>query len=120
MGFLAFPQAELLSLKSSRTANLAGTVVEARLEKGQGPVATVIVKQGSLRVGAPIVVGCQWGRVRALRAPDGDMVQEVGPGRPVLVAGLRGVPEAGDEVRGILLLPPTSLILFVLPCLAPM
>eukprot|EP00192_Tetraselmis_astigmatica_P002451 CAMPEP_0117663760 /NCGR_PEP_ID=MMETSP0804-20121206/8797_1 /TAXON_ID=1074897 /ORGANISM="Tetraselmis astigmatica, Strain CCMP880" /LENGTH=962 /DNA_ID=CAMNT_0005470825 /DNA_START=460 /DNA_END=3349 /DNA_ORIENTATION=+ len=94
-------QADILSVKASRTAQPAGVVVEARLDKGQGPVSTVIITRGALRVGDPIVVGCQWGRVRALRSPSGEPLEEVTPGKPAVVSGLKGVPEAGDELMRV-------------------
>eukprot|EP00887_Chlorella_sp_A99_P006846 scaffold2.g6846.t1 len=94
-------QAELLELRASRSRRAAGVVVEARLDKGQGPVATVIVKRGMLRVGQAVVVGAEWGKVRSLRGTGGGGVAAALPGQPVEIAGLRGLPHAGDELMGV-------------------
>jgi translation initiation factor IF-2 len=92
-------QAATMNLAASPTAPAAGVVVEARVDRGVGPVATVVVSEGTLAPGAPIVVGCEWGRVRSLTAPGGGgAVSSAGPGTPVEVAGLRGVPSAGDAL----------------------
>jgi translation initiation factor IF-2 len=71
-------------------------VIESKLEKGRGPVATILVKSGTLRVGDPIVCGLQSGRVRSLMNEHGEPIDDVPPGYPVEVLGLDGVPEAGD------------------------
>jgi translation initiation factor IF-2 len=90
-------QSEVLDLKSNPEAAAAGRVVEAKLEKGRGPVATVLVQEGTLRVGDALVTGIEFGRVRAMMNERGEQVKEVGPGFPVEVLGLSGVPTAGDE-----------------------
>ncbi len=91
-------QAELLDLKANPDRPAEGTVIEARLDKGRGPVATVLVQRGTLRVGDLIVGGSQWGRVRALIDDKGDTRLEAGPSMPVEVLGFSGSPEAGDRV----------------------
>ncbi len=89
-------QAEVLELKADPHRMGKGTVVEAKLDRGRGPVATVLVQTGSLKVGDAFVVGSFSGRVRALLTDTGAKVQEAGPSIPVEVVGLLGVPEAGD------------------------
>ncbi|PNG25785.1 translation initiation factor IF-2 [Methylocella silvestris] len=91
-------QAELLDLKASPDRPAEGTVIEARLDKGRGPVATVLVQRGTLKVGDLIVGGSQWGKVRALIDDKGVNQQEAGPSMPVEVLGFSGSPEAGDRV----------------------
>ncbi|ACK51226.1 translation initiation factor IF-2 [Methylocella silvestris BL2] len=91
-------QAELLDLKASPDRPAEGTVIEARLDKGRGPVATVLVQRGTLKVGDLIVGGSQWGKVRALIDDKGVNRQEAGPSMPVEVLGFSGSPEAGDRV----------------------
>jgi translation initiation factor IF-2 len=91
-------QAELLDLVADPERNAEGTVVEARLDRGRGPVATVLVQRGTLRVGALVVAGAQWGRVRALIDDKGENVDEATPSTPVEVLGFSGAPEAGDRV----------------------
>jgi translation initiation factor IF-2 len=91
-------QAELLDLKANPDRPAEGTVIEARLDKGRGPVATVLVQRGTLRVGDLIVGGSQWGRVRALIDDKGETRLEAGPSMPVEVLGFSGSPEAGDRV----------------------
>jgi translation initiation factor IF-2 len=91
-------QAELLDLVADPDRNAEGTVVEARLDRGRGPVATVLVQRGTLRVGALVVAGSQWGRVRALLDDTGEAVNEAKPSTPVEVLGFSGAPEAGDRV----------------------
>jgi translation initiation factor IF-2 len=90
-------QSEVLELKSNPEALASGRVVEAKLEKGRGPVATVLVEEGTLRVGDALVTGSHYGRVRAMMNERGEQVDDVGPGYPVEVLGLSGVPVAGDE-----------------------
>jgi translation initiation factor IF-2 len=91
-------QAELLDLKANPDRFADGTVIEARLDRGRGPVATVLVQRGTLRVGDLIVAGSQWGRVRALLDDKGAQVASAGPSFPVEVLGFSGAPEAGDRV----------------------
>ncbi|MCX5729925.1 MAG: translation initiation factor IF-2 [Deltaproteobacteria bacterium] len=90
-------QAEVLDLKSNPEQIASGVVIEAKLEKGRGPVATVLVQEGTLRVGDALVTGSHYGKVRAMMNERGDQVKEVLPGHPVEVLGLSGVPTAGDD-----------------------
>ena len=91
--------AEVLELRASPEGRARGTVLEANLDIGRGPVATVIVQSGTLRVGDPIVAGSAWGRVRALIDDRGDQVKEALPSMPVQVLGFSEPPIAGDELR---------------------
>ena len=91
-------QAELLELKARPDREAEATVIEAQLDKGRGPVATVLVNRGTLRRGDTFVVGTQSGRVRALVDDKGKQVKEAGPSVPVEVLGLGGVPNAGDQL----------------------
>jgi len=91
-------QAELLNLRADPDRSAEGTVIEARLDRGRGPVATVLVQRGTLKVGALVVAGSQWGRVRALVDDKGEPVEAAGPSAPVEVLGFSGAPEAGDRV----------------------
>ncbi len=90
-------QAEVLELKAQASGRASGLVIESRLDKGRGPVATVLVQQGSLARGDFIVCGVEYGRVRALFDENGEAVDAAGPSIPVELLGLSGVPEAGDE-----------------------
>ncbi|HEY3777003.1 MAG TPA: translation initiation factor IF-2 [Rhizomicrobium sp.] len=90
-------QAELLDLKANSHRSAEGAVIEAKLDKGRGPVATVLVQRGTLKVGDLLVAGSEWGRVRHLANDRGESVDRAGPSMPVEVLGLSGVPEAGDE-----------------------
>ncbi len=90
-------QAEILDLRANPARAAQGAVVEAKMEKGRGPVATVLVQKGTLRVGDVFVAGSEWGKVRALIDDKGHRVDEAGPSAPVEVLGLDGVPAAGDE-----------------------
>ena len=92
-------QAEILDLKANAHKNAQGTVVEAQLDPGKGPVATVLVQSGTLKVGDDFIVGLYSGRVRALLDERGKQVKQAGPAIPVQVLGLTGVPMAGDEFR---------------------
>src|SRR3546814_6308317 len=89
-------QAELLELKANPDRTAEGTVVEAKLDKGRGPLATVLVQRGTLKVGDIFVVGAISGKVRAMIDDKGRQVKEAGPSVPVEVLGLSGVPSAGD------------------------
>ncbi|MBS0529581.1 MAG: translation initiation factor IF-2 [Proteobacteria bacterium] len=91
-------QAELLDLKTNAERPAEGTVIEAKLDRGRGPVATVLVQRGTLRVGDIIVAGAEMGRVRALINDQGETVDEAGPSVPVEVLGFNGPPEAGDRL----------------------
>ncbi|KGO97756.1 translation initiation factor IF-2, partial [Novilysobacter defluvii] len=90
-------QAEVLELKAVADGRASGTVIESALDKGRGPVATVLVQQGQLRKGDYLVCGVQYGRVRALFDETGSQVESAGPSIPVQVLGLSGVPDAGDD-----------------------
>ncbi|MCB1365907.1 MAG: translation initiation factor IF-2 [Rhodobacteraceae bacterium] len=92
-------QAELLELKANPDRAAQGAVIEAKLDVGRGPVATVLVQTGTLRQGDIFVVGEQWGRVRAMENDKGERVKEAGPSVPVEVLGLNGTPEAGDVLN---------------------
>ncbi|MFQ3590243.1 MAG: translation initiation factor IF-2 [Chloracidobacterium sp.] len=87
---------DILDLKAPTKRLASGVVLEARLDKGRGPVASVLVQQGTLKVGDPVIVGLHFGRVRALLDDRGRNVTEAGPSVPVEVLGLQGVPKAGD------------------------
>ncbi len=91
-------QAELLDLKTNVSRPAEGTVIEAKLDRGRGPVATVLVQRGTLRVGDIIVAGAEMGRVRALINDQGETIEEAGPSVPVEVLGFNGPPEAGDRL----------------------
>ncbi|MBY0381829.1 MAG: translation initiation factor IF-2 [Xanthobacteraceae bacterium] len=91
-------QAEILDLKTNPDRPAEGTVIEAKLDRGRGPVATVLVQRGTLRVGDIIVAGAEMGRVRALINDQGQTIQEAGPSVPVEVLGFNGPPEAGDRL----------------------
>ena len=92
-------QSEILELKANPERAAQGAVIEAQLDVGRGPVATVLVQNGTLRQGDIFVVGEQWGKVRALISDTGDRVKEAGPSVPVEVLGLNGTPEAGDVLN---------------------
>jgi translation initiation factor IF-2 len=91
-------QAEILELRANPNRPAEGTVIEARLDRGRGPVATVLVQRGTLKVGDIIVAGAEWGRVRALVSDTGAAVGSAGPSTPVEVLGFNGTPEAGDRL----------------------
>ena len=90
-------QAEVLDLKANPDREAGGMVIEAQLDKGRGPVATVLVQRGTLKLGDIFVAGSAWGRVRALVNDKGVQVKEAGPSTPVEVLGLNSAPEAGDQ-----------------------
>jgi translation initiation factor IF-2 len=92
-------QAEILELKANPNRSAAGAVIEAKLDVGRGPVATVLVQNGTLRKGDIFVVGEQWGKVRALINSKGETIAEAGPSVPVEVLGLSGTPSAGDTLN---------------------
>src|SRR5262249_4726794 len=89
---------EILELKANPNRDAEGTVIEAKLDRGRGPVATVLVQRGTLHVGDLIVAGADWGRVRALVSDTGATVTSAGPSTPVEVLGVAGTPEAGDRL----------------------
>jgi len=91
-------QAEVLELTATPTAPGRGVVVESRLDKGRGPVATILVQDGTLRQGDMVLCGSNYGRVRAMLDENGKPVKEAGPSIPVEILGLDGTPEAGDEL----------------------
>ena len=90
-------QAELMELKAVRDGRASGAVIESSLDKGRGPVATVLVQQGTLKKGDFVVCGVEYGRVRALFDENGKQINDAGPSIPVQLLGLSGVPEAGDD-----------------------
>ena len=92
-------QSEILELKANPDRAASGAVIEAQLDVGRGPVATVLVQNGTLRQGDIFVVGEQWGKVRAMENDRGERVKEAGPSVPVEVLGLNGTPEAGDVLN---------------------
>jgi translation initiation factor IF-2 len=91
--------AELEELKANPSAPASGVVVESKLDPGRGPVVTILIQRGTLRVGDALVAGANWGRVRAMHDFTGDRVKEARPGDPVEALGFDGVPEAGEYVR---------------------
>ena len=91
-------QSEVLDLKADADRAAEGSVIEARLDRGRGPVATVLIQRGSLIVGDIVVAGSQWGRVRAMLDDQGESVDMAGPSFPVEILGFNGAPEAGDRV----------------------
>src|SRR4051794_38343323 len=91
-------QAEILDLKANPARAAEGTVIEAKLDRGRGPVATVLVQRGTLRGGEIVVAGAEWGRVRALISDTGQTIKEAGPAMPVEVLGFTGTPDAGDRL----------------------
>ena len=91
-------QAELLDLRANPDRAAEGIIVEAKLDRGRGPVGTVLIERGTLKVGDIIVAGAEWGRVRALVNDRGENVESAGPSVPVEVLGLGGAPEAGDTL----------------------
>ncbi|WP_394131142.1 translation initiation factor IF-2 [Shewanella maritima] len=90
-------EAEVLELKAVREGMAGGVVVESKLDKGRGPVATVLVQEGTLRQGDIVLCGLEYGKVRAMKDENGKPIQEAGPSIPVEILGLSGVPSAGDE-----------------------
>ncbi len=94
-------QAELLDLKSNPDRAAEGVIVESKMERGRGSVATILVQRGTLRTGDIIVAGGEWGRVRALVDDHGKQVEEARPAMPIEVLGLNGTPDAGDEIAAV-------------------
>ncbi len=94
-------QAEVLELKANPTKRAKGSIVEARLDKGRGPIATVLVQDGTLKIGDAIVAGLHFGRVRSMTTATGAQVKEAGPSFPVEVTGLGGVPDAGETFHAV-------------------
>jgi translation initiation factor IF-2 len=90
-----------LNLKANPDASARGHVIEAHLDKGRGPVATLLVKRGTLRQGDALLAGVAWGRIRAMLDDNGNRVEEAHPGQPIQVLGWQAVPEAGDEFRAL-------------------
>src|SRR5437762_13038508 len=91
-------QAEVMELKASPTARPRGTVIEAQVEAGRGPTATVIVQMGTLRIGDPFICGDYNGKVKSLLDDRGQPVKKAGHSTPVTVLGFTGMPDAGDEL----------------------
>ncbi len=91
-------QAEVLELKANPRAPARATIIESSMQEGKGPVATVIVKQGSLRVGMPFICGPHWGKVKAILNDRGESIKSVGPGMPAELVGFSDMPHVGDEV----------------------
>src|SRR6266496_1166105 len=91
-------QSEILELRADPHRPAEGTVIEAKLDRGRGSVATVLVQRGTLHVGDLVVAGAEWGRVRALVSDAGTPVETAGPSTPVEVLGFSGTPEAGDRL----------------------
>ncbi|MFM8412983.1 MAG: translation initiation factor IF-2 [Alphaproteobacteria bacterium] len=94
-------QADVLELKAHSDCRARGTIVEAKLDRGRGPVATVLIQEGTLRAGDPFVVGLQFGRIRAMLGSHGEKLEVAGPSTPVEILGLSGVPEAGDQLAAV-------------------
>src|SRR5215216_6989664 len=93
--------AELEELRANSRTEASGVVVESKLDAGRGPVVTILVQRGTLRVGDAVVAGAHWGRVRAMHDFIGDRLKRAEPGQPVEVLGFDGVPEAGEFVRAV-------------------
>jgi translation initiation factor IF-2 len=91
--------ADMRNLKSSVKRRAQGTVIEAGIDRGMGPFANIIVQEGTIKPGDPIIVGAEWGRVRALLDAQGGRVDIAGPSTPVRVTGIQGVPNAGDRIQ---------------------
>jgi translation initiation factor IF-2 len=94
-------QSEILDLRANADRPAEGTVIEAKLDRGRGPVATVLVQRGTLKTGDIVIAGSEWGRVRALVSDLGAQVQKAGPSVPVEILGFNGAPEAGDRVAAV-------------------
>ena len=94
-------QAEVMELKANPELRARGVVVESSLDKGRGPIATLLIQQGTLHRGDMILAGQEYGRVRAMFDENGDAIETAGPSMPAVVQGLSGVPQAGDEVLAV-------------------
>jgi translation initiation factor IF-2 len=94
-------QAEILELKASKTCDLKGTILEAKLDTGRGPVATILVQEGTLKIGDSFIAGVYHGKVRAMFNEQRKLIKKAGPSTPVEVLGFAGVPNAGDMFRVI-------------------
>jgi translation initiation factor IF-2 len=94
-------QAEVMELSANPESKARGVVVESSLDKGRGPIATLLIQQGTLRRGDMILAGQEYGRVRAMFNEAGDAIEEAGPSMPAVVQGLSGVPAAGDEMLAV-------------------
>ncbi len=94
-------QAEILDLKADPSCKANGTVIEAKMEKGRGSVATLLVQKGTLKVGEIIIAGKEWGHIRAMFNENGHKIFEAGPATPVEVIGLQGTPAAGDNFNAV-------------------
>ena len=101
-------QAEVMELKANPDVHARGVVVESSLDKGRGPIATLLIQQGTLNRGDMILAGQEYGRVRAMFDESGEAIESAGPSMPAVVQGLSGVPQAGDEVLKGRLLPPDA------------
>jgi translation initiation factor IF-2 len=95
-------QAEVLELKSVADCMASGVVIESRLDKGRGPIASILVQEGTLKLGDIVLCGVEYGRVRAMKDENGHVIESAGPSIPVEVLGLSGVPSAGDEATVLL------------------
>jgi translation initiation factor IF-2 len=94
-------QADVLELRANPAKLARGVIIEAKLERGRGPVATVLIQEGTLHAGDPFVCGTQYGRVRAMMDENGQKLEDAGPSTPVEILGLGGVPEAGDVFSAV-------------------
>ena len=94
-------EAEVMELKANPNRRAKGAVVEARLDKGQGPIATILVQNGTLHSGDVIIAGTAVGRVRTMRSDKGILLNDAGPSTPVEITGLTAVPEAGDLFEAV-------------------
>ncbi|MBV6494156.1 MAG: Elongation factor 4 [Turneriella sp.] len=92
-------QAEIMEVRANPKKHAVGTVVEAKLDQGRGPVATILVRNGTLHVGDPFVVGLEGGKIRAMYNDKGQTIKEAGPATPVEILGLSGVPNSGDVLN---------------------
>ena len=94
-------QSELLELTAPADVPASGIVIESRLDKGRGAVASLLIQQGTLKQGDIVLAGLQYGRVRAMLDENGEQIQEAGPSIPVEVLGLDGTPDAGDPMVAV-------------------